>query len=702
MKRNFCLCIMFMMLLILPVSCGRNSDSPKVAMAAGNISDIDLPLVPEDLDTDFPSDGTYVLYTVNSSAAGSITGTALQKVQGQGTAEVRAAANLGYRFVCWSDGSEDPVRRGDTADENRVITAIFDYDKLEMPILSIVTETNQDVESKTEYIGATLTLLGAKSKYNFENLEIQIRGRGNFTWGLEKKSYKMKLPRKQSLLGLGKGKSKKWVLLANHCDQSLLRNYVCLNLAGEMPSIAWSPDCTSVEVYLNGEYRGVYLLVEEIDVGKNKVNVSEEVTGMGVDIGYLIEMSGNAKNVIFSAGGKSYQMHNDLSENPKESQEQYDYIRDYVQQCWDAVNEGDEKEIGRLIDIDSMVDAYLMEEIVKNMDVGWDSFYLYKNVGGKLTFGPLWDFDLALGNCNQGCETYDSLYAAYVMWDQSNPWFYTMMNYEWFRERVVERFDDIRKICDGLSDMVIEEAEEYYNSFCRNFDKWHIFGQTINRETEQITSLSTYKQHYTFLAQWIDRRLEWLDECFHEEAFLKEWTGYGVSPNGNKPGEFRGNEEAGALLDGYTGLSVTASSIDATIPGFGNEGVINLFDGSILSKYCAVVGDGDNIGTVDITFSLTEAASLSGYVFCTANDTSLYSDRNPKKWVLYGKAPDGSWEEVDTCKRSTMGLDAEDYCCYGRFCTDAGVYTDYKLTITHDALIQLSEILLFGEPLPSE
>lgn len=100
MKRNFCLCIMFMMLLILPVSCGRNSDSPKVAMAAGNISDIDLPLGPEDLDTDFPSDGTYVLYTVNSSAAGSITGTALQKVQGQGTAEVsRCQPGLSLRLL---------------------------------------------------------------------------------------------------------------------------------------------------------------------------------------------------------------------------------------------------------------------------------------------------------------------------------------------------------------------------------------------------------------------------------------------------------------------------------------------------------------------------------------------------------------------------------------------------------------------------
>lgn len=566
MKRSMiCFCIATVLLLALGLLCDRLLEAPGAAAAEEKAGGIHLPEAPEDGESGFPSQGIYIRYAVNSSSAGRIFGETLQNVQEQGAAEVKAVANLGYRFVRWSDGNEEPVRKGDTADENQVITAVFDYDQLEMPVLSIVTETGKDVESKTDYIDAALTLMGADGKYDFDQMKIQIRGRGNYTWGLEKKSYKIKLPEKRSLLGLGKGKSKKWVLLANHCDQALLRNYLCLKLADSMTSIAWSPDCTSVEVYLNGEYRGVYLLAEEVDVGKNKVAVSEEVDGMGADIGYLIEMSGNAKNIVFSAGGKSYQIHNELSEDPEESEVQYDYIRGYVQACWDALNEGEGEEVGRLIDIDSMVDAYLVEEIVKNMDVGWDSFYLYKNVGGRLTFGPLWDFDLALGNCNQGVETYDSLYAAYALWDQSNPWFYTAMNYPWFRQRVVHRFDEISKLCDGLSDMAVEEAEKYYHSFCRNFDKWKIFGQTINRETEQITSLSTYKQHYIFLAKWIGQRVEWLDECFHKETFLTEWTGYGTGPSEDKPGEFMGNEAAAALFGGYARLSVTASSIETTV-----------------------------------------------------------------------------------------------------------------------------------------
>lgn len=698
MKRNtICLCIATIVLLVLAVFSGRLMEVPERSADPKKEWATYLPTAAEE--AAFPSQGIYIRYAVNSSAAGRIFGETLQDVRDQETKEVTAVANLGYCFVCWSDGNENPVRKGDAADENQVITAIFDYDRLEMPIISLVTETGKDVESKTDYIDADMTILGAEENGSMNQLQIQIRGRGNYTWGLEKKSYKIKLANKQPLLGLGRGAARKWVLLANHCDQSLLRNFLSLKLAGAMPYIAWSPDCTSVEVYLNGEYRGVYLLTEEVDVGKYKVAVSEEVTGRGVNIGYLIEMSSNAKNVIFSAGGKSYQIHNDLSEDPQESVQQYEYIRDYVQECWDALKNGEEEEIGRLIDIDSLVDAYLVEEIVKNMDVGWDSFYLYKNAGGRLTFGPLWDFDLALGNCNQGCEAYESLYAAYVLWDQSNPWFYTAMNYPWFRQRVVDRFDEIAELCDGLSEMVVAEAKRYYHSFCRNFDRWKIFGRTINRETQQITALSTYDEHYTFLAEWIDRRLEWLEKCFHEEAFLAEWTGYGISPDGSKPGKYTGNEAAAALFEGYTRLSVTAGSIEATHEGFGGEGAINLFDNNMLSKYCTDVGGGAKGNTVDITFSLTEGASLSGYAFCTANDTSIYSERNPEKWVLYGKASDGSWKKVTSCNKNTMGLEAVDYCCYGYFCTDAAAYTDYKLTINHDGALQLSEIVLFGAPL---
>ena len=198
MKRNLiCLCIATVLLLVLGVLCDRLievPDAPETSEEAGGGN------LPEDGEIDFPSQGVYIRYAVNSSAAGRISGETLQDVQGRETTEVAAIAKLGYRFVCWSDGNENPVRKGDTADENRVITAVFDYDQLEMPILSIITETGKDVQSKTDYINGTLTVLSGEELYNLDHLPIEIRGRGNYTWGMEKTSYKMKLSEQQSLL----------------------------------------------------------------------------------------------------------------------------------------------------------------------------------------------------------------------------------------------------------------------------------------------------------------------------------------------------------------------------------------------------------------------------------------------------------------------------------------------------------------------
>ena len=129
--------------------------------------------------------------------------------------------------------------------------------------------------------------------------------------------------------------------------------------------------------------------------------------------------------------------------------------------------------------------------------------------------------------------------------------------------------------------------------------------------------------------------------------------------------------------------------------------VRNLFDNNVQTKYCTNVGNGQD-SAVEITFTLSKGASLSGYVFCTANDTADYSDRNPRSWVLYGKASGGNWVEIDACDGAAMGLEATNYTCYGRFCntsTNADVYTDYKLVISHRELLQLSDIVLFGDKL---
>ena len=675
----------------------------------------------------FPDVGVYIDYVANSSVAGTVEGAGTHRVDLKPAGKITAIPNLGYRFVQWSDGKTDPVREGDTVKESVQIIAIFEYAPLELPILHITTETGGDVESKTEYINATLSLFNADEKHCLDELQMEIRGRGNKTWEYEKKSYKMKLSAKQSLLGLGDGRAKKWVLLANVCDQSLLRNHISQLLADSMPYGVWAPDTQSVEVFLNGEYRGVYLLCEEIDINPNKIDVPEDLTGMGSeDLGFLVEISGNPKSPQFSCNDRSYQVHSELSTDANEASEQLQYIKNYVRSAWEAVEEGDEAKIAELIDIDSMVNAYLVEEILKNLDCGYDSFYLYRKPGGKLVFGPVWDFDNALGNADMGTENYYDLYVAYNERFQSNPWLYTAMEYEWFRERVVTMWDESQGVRSKLSATVLKVAKDGYNSYCRNFQKWDLFGISWNRETEQITSLESYTEHYEFLASWIDQRIAWLNDYYHTDTFIPSWDSTPINPEypgwggggggGNRPqqpdqpgipdrpiiSDGIGNDAAKELADSHTSVAVRPGSVTTTKDGFEGEDIDRLFDGDLFTKYCVTLskgggwwGQSQTPTDVEITFSLQEATALSGYTFVTGNDTSMFPERNPNSWVLYGKGADGKYVVLQKSDANTLGMGAHDYTAYGAMLENTAAYSEYKLVITHAGTLQLGELILY-------
>ena len=166
-----------------------------------------LPTDPVDAKA-FRDDGKiYVDYAVNYSSGGTIKNGVEQIELGVGEYSVEAVPNLGYKFVMWSDGVTSAARTdsADTISESTVLTAIFDYDILEMPIIAIDTETGEDVTSKTDYINADFSIMGTEQKYEISS-NVQIRGRGNSTWGFEKKSYKFKFPEKVNLFDLGTGK----------------------------------------------------------------------------------------------------------------------------------------------------------------------------------------------------------------------------------------------------------------------------------------------------------------------------------------------------------------------------------------------------------------------------------------------------------------------------------------------------------------
>ncbi|MBR6808253.1 MAG: S-layer homology domain-containing protein, partial [Clostridia bacterium] len=189
--------------------------------------------------------------------------------------------------------------------------AAADPYKDDLAVINIVTETGRDVESKENYIRASFTLTDDDGRAIDEG-SMRIRGRGNSTWMMEKKSYRLKFDDNICLMSKSSGgdtENKDWTLLANHCDKSLIRNHMAESLGRELDGIPWAPYTELVHVYLNGEYHGVYMLCEQVEVGDQRVDIED---GEKDDIGILIELDNYAEEEgeylidYVNIGGKMY------------------------------------------------------------------------------------------------------------------------------------------------------------------------------------------------------------------------------------------------------------------------------------------------------------------------------------------------------------------------------------------------------------
>ncbi len=284
-----------------------------------------------------------------------------------------------------------------------------------------------------------ITIINADGEAECAGTLDYIKGRGNSTWGMPKKPYNIKLEDKADLFGMGK--SKKWSLIANYADTSLLRNSLAY-LAAENAGVPYTPKFTPVDVYINGEYMGAYILTTRVEVDKTRVNIqnledANEEANPDVDIeslprggvygstgGYLentkkwIEIPNNPKDIT---GG--YIIETELPSRYDEeisgfvtansqaiilkspefaSKEQIDYISGWYQNFENAVyGKKGLSEIAKYCNIDSLVDVYLLNEWYANHDAGLTSTYLYKPVNDTLYAGPVWDFDRAFGNCDR-------------------------------------------------------------------------------------------------------------------------------------------------------------------------------------------------------------------------------------------------------------------------------------------------------------
>ena len=223
-------------------------------------------------------------------------------------------------------------------------------------------------------------------------LDLTIRGRGNTTWDFyPKKPYAIKFETKQSLLGMAK--AKKWVMLANYRDRTLIRNAVAFELARKT-SLAWTPSGKFADVIINGEFLGNYYICEKIEVKKNRLELDDD--------SYLLEF-----DTSYDEEFKFKTEYNDLPVNIKYPSEpdkiQYNYITDYINETEKTLQlDADDSTYLDYVDQNSFIDYFTVYALSTNSELMHPkSVYMHKDKNGKLSAGPVWDFDYGTFKLNK-------------------------------------------------------------------------------------------------------------------------------------------------------------------------------------------------------------------------------------------------------------------------------------------------------------
>ncbi len=265
-----------------------------------------------------------------------------------------------------------------------------------------------------------------------------IKGRGNSTWNWAKKPYNIKFDKKTDLFGMGK--AKKWSLLASYNDIALIRNKIVFDFSDDL-GLMYSSKSQPVDLYINGEYQGNYLVCESVETGSTRVDIDDlddanEEANAGIDIealpqlgditgsvgsmkwidiptdpsditgGYLIEMELYSRYAAEASGFITNIGQPVVVKSPEyASKAQVEYISTFYQELEEAIfSETGYNSLGKhyseYIDLESVAKMYLVEEFTMDIDAGKSSAYFYKEAGEdtKLIASPVWDFDYSLGN----------------------------------------------------------------------------------------------------------------------------------------------------------------------------------------------------------------------------------------------------------------------------------------------------------------
>jgi hypothetical protein len=442
-------------------------------------------------------------------------------------------------------------------------------------------------------IPAHSLMLDADGNTVYEGDIEKVSSHGNSSWDYSKKKpYNIKLPKKADLFGMGK--AKKWVLLSNYLDHSMLRNKLTEEMC-KAAGMECTMDTVFVDLYTDGSYSGTYQLSEKVQIQKNRVNITdleeeteklnenrlssydriivgaekadeymensykyfdipndpEDITG-----GYLLQLIQWNRYGLKATSGFTTSRGQCVSiEGPEyATKAQAEYIRGFVQDMEDAIysdtgynSKG--KHYTDYIDLDSIVRAYLVQEISMNIDATFNSFYLWKESDlkgdGKLHFSPMWDFDLSYNNFNTSktnsdgntgwSSVYNNLFAAYFPIHGSElatpasgrptvgiSWLGQLYKCKDFHCRTADIFYKnfepfLKKLTGGDSPYLMEMGKELSTTAEMNNMLWHTYGGA-KYCVFGASSGATYLESVDIVRSFIEKRTDWLSSLWKNDC----------------------------------------------------------------------------------------------------------------------------------------------------------------------------------------
>lgn len=435
----------------------------------------------------------------------------------------------------------DLVVRAENGDEN-IYRVSFNCPQIntELPVIRVHIPlpgiTSKKIYTKTKF---DIYRPGSdEGRWSATDAEIEIRGRGNSTWGLPKKPYRIKFPEKFSPIGLNHAKAKSWVLLAHDMDKSLLRNHIAFELSRilfnsaegyhDKAALMFTPCSQMVNVYSGDSYYGVYQMSDQMEVAKGRINLDKLVAMDGSDPnkisgGHLIETNihhDEGYPVSFTSSRGIYMDH----KYPKDDNmdiSQYKYMEDFVRKAEAALYSSNftDPSVGwrKWFDEKTLADYIIVKEFAGDMD-GYTSTYFYKRRGvDKIFFGPIWDLDKGWNNDRRTPHgdtlTQLMIFGGFYMPPYINPdWFHRFWQDAEFRKFVGARWAAKK---DELKEKVLSELEQKPQQMRKaieaNFSVWPFYYQYSG---EANMPAKTYELEIERMKQLTEQRANLLDRKF--------------------------------------------------------------------------------------------------------------------------------------------------------------------------------------------